>query len=520
MQGQQVREQDTSEIGIGVSDVYASTFPELAVPWEAGEPERPALLVLNDAVARDIGLEPRWLRSESGVRSLLGNELAEGARPVAQAYAGHQFGNYSARLGDGRALLLGERTNALGELRDLHLKGSGPTPFARSDGYAAIGPMLREYVLGEAMHALGIRTTRALAVIDTGRRVRRDAELLPGAVLVRVARSHLRVGTFQYARSMRDEELLSRLVAHALERHYPERQDDDTPALALLDGVIEAQAQLVADWMLVGFIHGVMNTDNVSIAGETIDYGPCAFMDAFEPTTVFSSIDHNGRYSYGNQPGVAQWNLARFAEALLPLLDGDETRAIEIAEDRIGRFAALYESAWLRGMRAKLGISDGEDSRAASTTDSDEAVHRDTELAQTILQDLRDHRLDYTGFFRALADAARGDETAIRAFFTSSADAGSDQRSAAGADAWPRPWTEAWRALEPDADAMDRVNPVYVPRNHLVEEALDAATAGDLAPLTRLVEVLRAPFDVRPDRARFALPAPAGSWIGTTFCGT
>lgn len=498
--------------GIECSSVFADAFPELAVPWQSARPELPAPLVVNDAVARDLALDPRWLRSETGVRALLANEVDASARPVAQAYAGHQFGNYSSRLGDGRALLLGERRNQAGELRDIHLKGSGPTPFARSDGFAATGPMLREYVLGEAMAALGIPTTRALAVIDTGRRVRRDAELLPGAVLVRVASSHMRVGTFQYARSLRNDELLARLVQVALERHYPDRASAESPALALLDGVIEAQAELVAQWMLVGFIHGVMNTDNVSIAGETIDYGPCAFMDAFEPTTVYSSIDHQGRYAYGNQPGITQWNLARFAEALLPLLDDDEARAIELAEDRIGRFAAQYESAWLAGMRKKLGIT-------GASTDADTTV-RDVELAQTMLQDLRDHRVDYTSFFRALADAARGDADPISELFARSSDQGIAPRVDPASSSWPRPWTEAWLALGPEAERMDRVNPVYVPRNHLVEAALDAATAGDLAPLTRLVDVLRAPFDVRPEHESFAHPAPKGSWIGATFCGT
>src|SRR5680860_1187207 len=307
----------TSSITLG--NRFAGGLPELSVRWQAEEFADPRLLVLNELLAADLGLDPAWLREPEGVRLLVGSAVPDGATPVAQAYAGHQFGGYVPRLGDGRALLLGEVTDAEGRQRDLHLKGSGRTPFARGgDGLAAVGPMLREYVVSEAMHALGIPTTRSLAVVATGRPVRRET-LLPGAVLARVASSHLRVGSFQYARATGDVNLLLRLADHAISRHHPDAAQAEHPYLALFEAVVADQASLVAQWMLVGFVHGVMNTDNMTISGETIDYGPCAFMEAFDPATVYSSIDESGRYAYGNQPVVAEWNLARLAEALLPL---------------------------------------------------------------------------------------------------------------------------------------------------------------------------------------------------------
>ncbi|MFC6235534.1 YdiU family protein, partial [Leucobacter soli] len=364
-----------SSVDVRLDHGFARALPELAVPWSAARPEHPTLLALNAPLAVELGLDPGELRSESGIRFLLGNELAAGSRPVAQAYAGHQFGGLSPRLGDGRALLLGEIVDPAGRVRDLHLKGSGRTPFARADGFAAVGPMLREYAVGEAMHALGIPTTRALAVIGTGRRVPRDGELLPGAVLVRVAASHLRIGSFQYAAIRGDIGLLRRLTEFAIRRHYPRLLGSGTPALDLLRAVIAAQAELVASWMLVGFVHGVMNTDNATISGETIDYGPCAFLDAYDPAAVFSSIDHGGRYAYGGQPGVMLWNLTRFAEALLPLIDAErhggsdtaptaareiDPAAIRLAEEALAEFAPAYQRAWTSGMRAKLGLADGD----------------------------------------------------------------------------------------------------------------------------------------------------------------
>src|SRR5919112_2000950 len=337
---------------------FARELAELSVPWQAEDAPDPQLLVLNEALACDLGLAPEYLRTPEGVRLLVGNHIPDGATPVAQAYAGHQFGGYSPLLGDGRALLLGEVADVHGRLRDLHLKGSGRTPFARAgDGRAVVGPMLREYVVSEAMYALGIPTTRSLAVTATGRPVRRET-MLPGAVLARVASSHLRVGSFQYARATGDVDLLRRLADHAIARHHPAAADAERPHLALFEAVVAAQASLVARWMLVGFVHGVMNTDNMTISGETIDYGPCAFLDAYDPGTVYSSIDTTGRYAYGNQPVLAEWNLARLAEALLPLISEDQDEAVARAVESLGLFRRTYNTAWLQGTAAKRGVPD------------------------------------------------------------------------------------------------------------------------------------------------------------------
>ncbi|MGY1988478.1 YdiU family protein [Blastococcus sp. SYSU DS0669] len=477
-----------------LDDRFAREFPEMSVPWHAEETPDPRLLLLNEPLATELGLDAATLRSPDGVRLLAGTLVPDGATPVAQAYAGHQFGGFTPRLGDGRALLLGELTGPDGAPRDLHLKGSGRTPFARGgDGLAAIGPMLREYVVSEAMHALGIPTTRALAVVATGRAVRRET-LLPGAVLARVASSHLRVGSFQYATVTGDVDLLRRLADHAIARHHPQAAEADQPYLALFDAVVAAQAALVARWMLVGFVHGVMNTDNTTISGETIDYGPCAFLDAYDPATVYSSIDHSGRYAYGNQPVVAEWNLARLAEALLPLLSEDQEQAVALAVASLRQFAPRYEAAWTAGVRAKLGLPDG----------TDDAVVR--ELAEELLALLARDHVDLTSLFRGLGAAARGDVERVRLLFL----------DLAGIDGW----LERWRALHPDADGMDGVNPVYIPRNHLVEEALEEATEGDLAPLRRLLEAVTQPFDERPGLERYAGPAPQDFGAYRTFCGT
>jgi uncharacterized protein YdiU (UPF0061 family) len=351
--------------------------------------------------------------------------------------------------------------------------------------------MLREYVVSEAMHALGIPTTRALAVVATGRPVRRDT-LLPGAVLARVASSHLRVGSFQYARAGGDVDLLRRLADHAIARHHPAAAEAARPHLALFESVVAAQASLVARWMLTGFIHGVMNTDNMTISGETIDYGPCAFLDAFDPATVYSSIDHGGRYAYGNQPRVAEWNLARLAEALLPLFADDQDEAIELATAALDTFGPRYDAAWTTGMHAKLGLPD--DGRADTLT---------TELLPLLQAD----HVDHTSFYRRLATAARGDTEPARELFL----------DLAAID----DWLTRWRSLGPDADAMDRVNPLYIPRNHLVEEALTAATAGDQGPLEHLLAAVTAPYDERPGLERYATPAPVDfSAMYQTFCGT
>jgi serine/tyrosine/threonine adenylyltransferase len=474
---------------VTLANRFARELPELAVEWRAAEPPEPRLLVLDETLAASLGLDPAWLRTADGLRLLVGTGVPDGATPVAQAYAGHQFGMYSPRLGDGRALLLGELEDRDGRTYDLHLKGSGRTPFARGgDGLAVVGPMLREYVVSRAMHALDIPTTRSLAVVATGQRVRREG-LLPGAVLARVAGSHLRVGTFQYARATDDAALLRRLADHAITRHHPDAAGAARPYLALFEAVVAAQATLVARWMHVGFIHGVMNTDNMTISGETIDYGPCAFLEAYDPTTFFSSIDHGGRYAYGNQPAIAQWNLARLAEALLPLIDDDQDRAIELAVAALDGFRGRYEAAWTAGMRAKLG-----------------RPGLDAALIDELLGLLRADRVDHTLIYRALAGAARGDAGPVRSHFV----------DIAAID----DWLTRWRALDPDPDAMDRVNPLYIPRNHLVEEALAAATDGDLAPLERLVDAVSAPYDERPGLERFAAPAPPEFGFYQTFCGT
>jgi uncharacterized protein YdiU (UPF0061 family) len=479
---------------VSLGDRFARELAEMAVPWQAEEAPDPRLLVLNEPLAAELGLDPGWLRSPDGVRLLVGTDVPSGATPVAQAYAGHQFGGFVPRLGDGRALLLGELVDADGRLRDLHLKGSGRTPFARGgDGLAAVGPMLREYVVSEAMYALGIPTTRSLAVVATGRPVRRDT-LLPGALLARVASSHLRVGSFQYARATGDVDLLRRLADHAIARHHPAAAEAERPHLALFDAVIAAQASLVAQWMLVGFVHGVMNTDNMTISGETIDYGPCAFMEAFDPAAVYSSIDHGGRYAYGNQPLVAEWDLARLAEALIPLLHDDQEQAIALAVESLGGFRPQYNAAWAAGMRGKLGLPEGLDDAVASP------------LVDELLAQLKTSHVDHTSFFRALGTAARGDAGPARNLFL-------DLPRLDG-------WLERWRALGPDAAAMDRVNPVYIPRNHLVEEALAAATDGDLDPLERLLDAVTAPYDERPGLERYAAPAPQDFGAYRTFCGT
>lgn len=477
---------------------FATALPELAVDWAAEAVADPHLLVLNEPLAADLGLDAAWLRGPQGRQFLVGGLVPEGATPVAQGYAGHQFGGFSPRLGDGRALLLGELTTPDGRVRDLHLKGSGRTPFARGgDGLAVVGPMLREYVISEAMAALGVPTTRALAVTATGRTVRRETPL-PGAVLTRIAASHLRVGSVQYARAISDHtgdpDVLRRLVDHAIARHHPHAADADRPALALFTAVAAAQAVLVARWMLVGFVHGVMNTDNMTLSGQTIDYGPCAFLTVFDPATVYSSIDSGGRYAYGNQPVLAEWNLARLAEALLPLIDDDQDRAVELATGVLGTFRDRYGAAWLAGMRDKLGLPAGL---------ADEVA---TALCTDLTDLLQANHVDYTAFFRRLGRAARGDREPARELVL----------DLAAVDAW----LDRWRATDPDADRMDRVNPAYIPRNDLVEEALAAATDGDLAPFTALLDAVTDPFTERPGRERFAEPSAADHGVYTTYCGT
>jgi uncharacterized protein YdiU (UPF0061 family) len=471
----------------GFDDSYAREVPGLSVSWAAAPVPAPELLVLNEELAMELGADPAALREPSGVLLLVG-QVPGGVTTVAQAYAGHQFGIYVPRLGDGRALLLGEVIDIYGRRRDLHLKGSGRTPFARGgDGKAAVGPMLREYLIGEAMQGLGIPTTRALAVVATGERVFRE-RALPGAVLTRVAASHLRVGTFSYAAASGDRDRLRALAGYAIARHHPEAAGAANCYLDLFRRVAGAQASLVARWMLAGFVHGVMNTDNTTISGETIDYGPCAFMDAYDPATVFSSIDHGGRYAYGNQPAIMQWNLARLAETLLPLIDENSEAAVGAATEVLSGFAGAYERHWDEGMAAKLGLP-----------------APDLDLATDLLELLHAQQADYTGFFRALSAGT------ARTMFTQ-----------------PEPF-DAWAArraavLPADraavAAAMDRVNPRYIPRNHHVEEALTQAALGQLGPFHRLLDAVCRPFDQRPGLENYTSPAPSGSAPHITYCGT
>jgi serine/tyrosine/threonine adenylyltransferase len=483
----------TSGATVVLDNRFARELPEMAVSWQAEAPPDPRLLVLNERLAAELGLDTDWLQSDDGVRFLVGAQTPDGATPVAQAYAGHQFGGFVPRLGDGRALLLGEIACVDGTVRDLHLKGSGATPFARAgDGLAAVGPMLREYLVREAMHAWGIPTTRSLSVVATGRPVYRETPL-PGAVLARVASSHLRVGSFQYAATAGDVDLVRRLADHAIARHHPSAADAENPYRALFEAVVAAQASLVARWLLVGFVHGVMNTDNMTISGETIDYGPCAFMEAYDPATVFSSIDTWGRYAYADQPTVAGWNLARFAETLLPLFADDLDQALALAQESLNGFSGQYSAAYLGGMRAKLGLSDVDDDVV-------------TPLITDLLDQLGQSRVDHTSFYHLLSRAARGDVEPARGLFV-------DLAAFDG-------WLARWQALAPDADTMDRANPVYIARNHLVEEALSAATEGDLAPFSRLLAVVTEPFDERPGLERYAEPAPEDFGSYRTFCGT
>ena len=463
----------------------------------------PRLLKLNYALARQLGLDPDVLSSPEGVAILAGNRLAPGSQPIALAYAGHQFGGFSPQLGDGRAILLGEVIDREGVRRDIQLKGSGPTPFSRrGDGRAALGPVLREYLVSEAMFVLGIPTTRSLAAVSTGEPVWRDGEL-PGAVLTRVASSHIRVGTFQFFAAREDVEALRLLADHAIDRHYPAARQAAEPYRAFYEQVIARQARLVAQWMLVGFIHGVMNTDNSSISGETIDYGPCAFMDSYDPSTVFSSIDTQGRYAYINQPRIAPWNLARFGETLLPLLADESEAALAIANEALGTFQPLYAAALLAGLRRKLGLFTDEEGDAA--------------LAEDLLKAMAANQADFTLTFRRLGDAAADParDSGVRDQFL----------DPAAFDSWAVRWRERL-AREPQdgaarREAMHATNPIYVPRNHRVEAVLAAAIErDDYAPFEELMTVLSRPFEERPEFAAYAEPPTDDRSGYKTFCGT
>jgi serine/tyrosine/threonine adenylyltransferase len=471
---------------------YARDLPGTFLSVQPAVPAAPKRVFFNDALAHDLGMAKELRELVPEVFS--GARLPEGAEPIAQAYAGHQFGGFSPQLGDGRAILLGEVVGRDGARRDIQLKGSGRTPFSRGgDGKAALGPMLREVLVGEALHALGIPTTRALAVVATGESVLRDT-LLPGAVLTRVAASHIRVGTFQFFAARSDQARVQALADYTIARHYPDLAAEPAPYLALFEAVIGAQARLIAQWMGVGFIHGVMNTDNMTLSGESIDFGPCAFMEAYAAGTVFSSIDHGGRYAYANQPLILGWNLARLAETLVPLFDADQDRAVDLANARLEGIAARYREEWVAVMAAKLALS-GRDAGDAA-------------LADDLLAAMEGQGADWTRTFHALAKAAEGDLGALRAQFINPAKL--------------EAWLPRWQArLAPDAPARLRAaNPRIIPRNHLVEAALTAATAGDLAPFEALVAAIRQPFSDDPALEPFSLPAPQGFGPYVTFCGT
>lgn len=487
-----------STINFGFDNTYARELEGFFAPWQGDVAPDPEFVMANAGLTAELGVDFAALNTAQGAAFLSGGVAPLGAQPLAQAYAGHQFGGFSPQLGDGRALLLGEVIDINGERRDIHLKGSGRTPFSRGgDGKAVLGPVLREYLFGEAMHALGIPTTRALAAITTGEDVMREG-LKPGAVLARVASSHLRVGTFQFFAARQEPEKLRQLADYAIARHYPDLISRENKYLALLEHVRDQQMDLVAGWMAVGFVHGVMNTDNITISGETIDYGPCAFMDQYDANTVFSSIDKNGRYAYGQQPNIMQWNLARFAETLLHLINPDDTdTAVAQATKILNQASQKYQDFWLARMRAKLGLE--------TTRDGD------LDLVNALFDAMTGQGVDYTTLFRRLAEVAAGQVDAADGLF---------------ADpikfiAWKRQWLER---IGDDTHAparMNKINPMYIPRNHLVDAALRAAEDdGDLSLFHRLSAVLATPFTEQEGAEDYAKPAPVDFGPFKTFCGT
>jgi uncharacterized protein YdiU (UPF0061 family) len=496
-------------VHFGFENTYAR-LPEYFYSRLAPTPvAAPQLVKVNAELARFLSIDANFLASAEGVEILAGNRIAEGSEPIALAYAGHQFGYFVPQLGDGRAILLGEVVGRDGLHYDIQLKGSGPTPFSRrGDGRAALGPVLREYIVSEAMAALGVPTTRALAAVTSGERVLREAAV-PGAVFTRVAASHLRVGTFQFFAARGDTQGLRALANYAIARHYPEAAHAENPIRALLDGVVSRQAHLIVQWLLIGFIHGVMNTDNTSISGETIDYGPCAFMEAYDPATVFSSIDGNGRYAYGNQPRIALWNLTRLAEALLPLLEqggpqeGSQEAAIASANEALANFDPQFEATRLAGLRRKLGLF----------TEREE----DAALAEDLLECMTANRADFTLTFRHLCDAAAGTDGDARLHPLFDNPHAFDH------------WAARWRirleqetiSTEARVEAMRKANPAFIPRNHIVEEALNAAMwHQNFQPFEQLLDVVSRPYDDRPGLERYAIPARPEEYVHQTFCGT
>jgi serine/tyrosine/threonine adenylyltransferase len=484
----------TKQPGWNLDNSYARLPKSFFTSHNPTPVRSPQLIIFNDCLANNLGLNVEELKGEDGVGVFAGNRIPEGASPLAQAYAGHQFGHFTM-LGDGRAVLLGEQITPLGERFDIQLKGPGRTPYSRGgDGRAALAPMLREYIISEAMHALGIPTTRSLAVVTTGESVIRETNL-PGAILTRVAASHLRVGTFQFASKWCAFGELQELADYTIKRHYPDIEEDEHRYLSLLKEVIKRQAQLITKWQLVGFIHGVMNTDNMTISGETIDYGPCAFMDTYDPATVFSSIDREGRYAYGNQPYIALWNLTRFAETLLPLLDDNQDKAIKLAEGALSEFSTLFKSNWLVGMRAKLGLYNEEE--------------EDGTLVDDLLSMMQKYGADYTNTFRALSFEKMEDSVLF----------GNPEFSQ---------WYERWQGRlgrqeetkVSSQELMRNSNPAVIPRNHRVEEALEAAVGGDFSVMERLLHVLSKPFAHIPEQEDYTKLPESTNQPYRTFCGT
>jgi protein adenylyltransferase len=485
---------------LGLQHTYFALPSRFYAPVRPTVVANPQRVIFNVSLATDLGLDPSV--NDVAAAMFSGNQLPDDAQPIAMVYAGHQFGSFVPQLGDGRAILIGEIGARDGVLRDIQLKGAGLTPFSRGgDGRAALGPMLREYLVSEAMHALGIPTTRSLAVVTTGERVYRNAAL-PGAVLTRVAASHVRVGTFQYFAARGDQDALQQLLRYVITRHYPEAAGAASTALALLTIVTQRQAALIAGWMGLGFIHGVMNTDNVAVSGETIDYGPCAFMDHYDPMTVFSSIDHNGRYAYANQPAIAQWNLARFAETLLPLIDPDLDKAIAQATDVLEPFVTLVDDRVLAIMRRKIGLAS--------------AMDGDAELIQALLNLMQHSQADFTLTFRKLTLAAHDPNQLSHARALFAVDS--------TADRWLYDWRQRLafdsRSAAERLQSMRTANPLFIPRNHRVEAALHAAESGDFSLFHQLLEVLQRPYDDQPGMDEYSQPPLPSERVLQTFCGT
>ena len=484
-----------------LQNTYADNLKGLCKECIADPAPSPRMLLFNYNLAEELELDPFIFSSNYGLSIFSGNEIPEGSTPIAQAYAGHQFGSFNPHLGDGRALLLGEITNIHNQVKDIQLKGSGLTPFSRrGDGKSALGPVLREYLISESMNAMGIPTTRSLAAIASGEDILRDTSL-PGGVLTRIASSHIRIGTFEYASKLEDKNQIKKLADYSINRHYPEVAEIDNPYLAFFAAVCNEQASLIANWMAVGFIHGVMNTDNMTISGETIDYGPCGFMDEYHPSTVFSSIDKQGRYAYANQPSILTWNLTRLAEALIPLVHGAKEESIKLLTEVLQLVKPVYENFWLINMRSKIGLSKEDP--------------KDYELIMSLLEVMKDEKVDFTLAFRSLSKALTGNMTIARNIFNNSKKF----------DVWFMHWQERISQENvPDEDivsAMDKVNPIYIPRNHKVEEALFSAVhKNDMQPFSNLLSILMSPYEENKGNESYTLPAPESEKPFKTFCGT